>query len=206
MENDVRVPLSEIVQSSSKTYASQGIDCGEEVVRDVVVFVLERLKVHLRDCGFRHDVVAASFSVSNDSDLQRLKLRAEALRNFLSSSDGSRMLSVYNRAMNIVGIEEKKHKESYRDTVRPDLFAEAAEISLFERLASLEEGIDVALVEEDFVGVMERVADLGTAIAKFFDEVKVNIEDEKIRKNRLCLLGKIGTLLESIADFSVIEG
>ena len=104
------------------------------------------------------------------------------------------------------GIEEKKHKESYRDTVRPDLFAEAAEISLFERLASLEEGIDVALVEEDFVGVMERVADLGTAITKFFDEVKVNIEDEKIRKNRLCLLGKIGTLLESIADFSVIEG
>ena len=108
--------------------------------------------------------------------------------------------------MNIVGIEEKKHKESYRDTVRPDLFAEAAEISLFKRLASLEEGIDVALVEEDFVGVMERVADLGAAITKFFDEVKVNIEDEKIRKNRLCLLGKIGTLLESIADFSVIEG
>ena len=206
LENGIRVSLAEIVHSSSKTYASQGIACGEEVVRDVVVFVLERLKVYLRDCGFRHDVVAASFSVSNDSDLQRLKLRAEALRNFLSSSDGSRMLSVYNRAMNIVGIEEKKHKESYRDTVLPDLFTEAAEISLFERLTSLEEGIEVALVEEDFVSVMERVADLGTAIAIFFDEVKVNIEDEKIRKNRLCLLGKIGILLESIADFSVIEG
>jgi len=206
LENGVRVSLAEVVHSSGKTYISQGIDCGEEVVRDVVVFVLERLKVYLRDCGFRHDVVEASFSISNDSDLQRLKLRAQALRDFLSSSDGSRMLSVYNRAMNIVGIEEKKHKESYRDKVVPTLLYEAAEINLFKRLTSLEAGIEVALGDEDFVGVMKNVADLGAAIATFFDEVKVNVDDEKIRKNRLCLLGGIGALLESIADFSVIEG
>jgi glycyl-tRNA synthetase beta chain len=53
---------------------------------------------------------------------------------------------------------------------------------------------------------MKSVADLGAAIATFFDDVQVNIEDERVRKNRLCLLGRIGTLLESIADFSAIEG
>jgi glycyl-tRNA synthetase beta chain len=206
LENRVRLSLAEIVHSSSETYASQRIECGEGVARDVVVFVLERLKVYLSDCGFRHDILAASFAVSDDSDLYRLKLRAEALRNFLSSCDGSRMLSVYNRAMNIVGIEEKKQKENYRGTVVPELFSEAAEISLFERLTSVQVGIEVALADENFVDVMKSVADLGAAIATFFDDVQVNIEDERVRKNRLCLLGRIGTLLESIADFSAIEG
>ncbi len=56
------------------------------------------------------------------------------------------------------------------------------------------------------MNVMKNVADLGTAITTFFDEVTVNIDDDSVRRNRLCLLGRIGTLLESIADFSVIEG
>ena len=66
--------------------------------------------------------------------------------------------------------------------------------------------IQKSLAEEDFVGVMKSVVQLGAAIANFFEEVKVNVENDKIRVNRLCLLGKVGTLLGSVADFSVIEG
>ena len=206
LENEVRIPLAEVVEASKDIYASGGIKCSTKLAADVVDFIMERLKVHLRESGFRHDIVAASLAVPDDTDLQRLYMRVSALRNFLSSPDGSRMLRVYSRAMNIVEIEEKKQKELYRGEVSAELFVEPAEINLFKLLGSIENEVHKALANEDFVNVMKNVADLGMAITTFFDEVTVNTDDDSVRRNRLCLLGRIGILLESIADFSVIEG
>ena len=46
---------------------------------------------------------------------------------------------------------------------------------------------------------MKSVVQLGAAIANFFEEVKVNVENDKIRVNRLCLLGRVGSLLGALA-------
>ena len=206
LENKVRVSLSEIIVWSRKTYIEQGIECEDEVGQMVSLFIRDRLKVHLREVGFRHDIVEAAFSVSDDADLVRLQLRIEALHDFLSSADGNQMLEVYSRAMSIVQIEERRQKESYRGQVVPELLSESAEKTLFEDLESMDIKIHKALADEDFVGVMKSVVQLGAAIANFFEEVKVNVGNDKIRVNRLCLLGRVGALLGSVADFSVIEG
>ena len=206
LENKVRVSLSEIIAWSRKTYIEQGIECKDEVGQMVWLFIRDRLKVHLREVGFRHDIVDAAFSVSDDADLVRLQLRIEALQDFLTSAGGVQMLGVYSRAMSIVQIEERRQKESFRGQVVPALLSETAEKTLFRGLESMDIEIQKALVDEDFVGVMKSVVQLGGAIANFFEEVKVNVENDKIRVNRLCLLGRVGTLLGSVADFSVIEG
>ena len=206
LENKVRVSLSEIIAWSRKTYIEQGIECEDEVSQMVWLFIRDRLKVHLREVGFRHDIVEAAFLVSDDADLVRLQLRIEALQDFLTSADGVQMLGVYSRAMSIVQIEERRLKESFRGQVVPELLSEAAEKTLFRGLESIDIQIQKALADEDFVGVMKSVVQLGAAIANFFEEVKVNVENDKIRVNRLCLLGRVGTLLGSVADFSVIEG
>jgi glycyl-tRNA synthetase len=43
-------------------------------------------------------------------------------------------------------------------------------------------------------------------INRFFDEVLVMVEDEKIRQNRLGMLQRIATLTDGIMDMSFLEG
>ncbi|MBT7858629.1 MAG: glycine--tRNA ligase subunit beta, partial [Nitrospinaceae bacterium] len=61
-------------------------------------------------------------------------------------------------------------------------------------------------LENAWAKVMENVTALRPAVDKFFDEVLVMAEDEKLRRNRLALLGRVGALFEPVADFSKIQG
>ena len=47
--------------------------------------------------------------------------------------------------------------------------------------------------------------ELAVPINVFFDEVMVMAEDEKLKENRLNLLGKITDLFLEIADFSKMD-
>ena len=44
------------------------------------------------------------------------------------------------------------------------------------------------------------------AIDKFFEDVLVMVEDEKVRDNRLVLLQRIAALAYGVADMSKLEG
>ena len=44
------------------------------------------------------------------------------------------------------------------------------------------------------------------AINRFFDEVLVMADDERLRQNRLGLLQRIAGLAEGVADMSKLEG
>ena len=56
------------------------------------------------------------------------------------------------------------------------------------------------------MAVMGAIAELRAPVDAFFDQVTVNCKDRALRKNRLCLLGKIRDSLKSVANFSLIEG
>src|SRR3546814_8765121 len=80
----------------------------DTVAAELLDFLADRLKVHLREGGVRHDLVAAVFALGDEDDLLRLLARVEALAGFVSSEDGANLLVAYRRASNIVAIEEKK--------------------------------------------------------------------------------------------------
>jgi glycyl-tRNA synthetase beta subunit len=56
---------------------------------------------------------------------------------------------------------------------------------------------------DEFLGM---VKDLAPAINDFFDQVLVMAEEEKVRQNRLALVGSVARLAEGIADLSRLEG
>jgi glycyl-tRNA synthetase beta chain len=53
---------------------------------------------------------------------------------------------------------------------------------------------------------MRVMAKLRPAVDAFFDHVRVNDDDPKIRENRLRLLNQIRAATRTVADFSKIEG
>jgi glycyl-tRNA synthetase beta chain len=64
-----------------------------------------------------------------------------------------------------------------------------------------------ALAAEDFAGAMAAFAGLREPIDALFDKVTVNVTDRpEVRLNRLKLLNQIRATMDSVADFSKIEG
>ncbi|HEX9837478.1 MAG TPA: glycine--tRNA ligase subunit beta, partial [Alphaproteobacteria bacterium] len=163
----------------------------DTVVLDLLAFFADRLRVHMRERGLRHDVVSAVFAVAGDDDLVRLVARAEALRRFLDTEDGADLVLAYRRASNIVGIEEKRDQRDYAGAPDESALAQDEERLLHQRLAKAGPEIARALKDEKFEVAMAALATLRTPIDAFFDRVTVNTEDARLRENRLRLLSQI---------------
>ena len=75
---------------------SAHIEKCKEKSNDLLAFILERLKGHLKDQGFKHDIIDAVFALGGD-DLVDITKRTEALQKFLSTDDGANLLAGYKR-------------------------------------------------------------------------------------------------------------
>ncbi len=201
IENKLRLPLLEAFAQSQGLYGK-----GEAVGPDLLSFFADRLKVHLREQGVKHDHIDAVFALGNEDDLVRLLARVEALAAFLGTDDGGNLLTAYRRAANILKIEEKKDGVSYAAQPDDTMLVDDAERDLFSALEEAMPVIAGKVAAEDFTAAMTALAGLRAPVDAFFDKVTVNADDAKLRENRLKLLSMIRTALEGVADFSRIEG
>jgi len=215
VENGLRVALRDLFQHAYRGYGStvpefaQRVPKGNEpkvVASALVEFLADRLKVHLREKGVRHDLVAAVFALGGEDDLVRLLARVAALQSFLSSEDGANLLVAFRRAANILKIEEQKDGMLYGPPPDPGLLRLPEEKALHAALAEAEGGIERALSEERFEEAMRLLARLRPIVDSFFDKVTVNAPEPELRANRLRVLAAIPATLGRVADFSRIEG
>ena len=209
IENRLRLPLGQALEAALVGYRDTlPEEPGPEATRDALLaFFADRLRVHLRDNGERHDLVGAVFSVSGEDDLVRLLDRVDALKFFLDM-DGANLLTAYRRAANILRIEEKKDGTHYKGEADPNLFDKdrAEERILHERIKQARDRADKALRREAFDHAMAFMAELREPVDAFFDNVTVNCDDPALRRNRLLMLSQIRSTLDRVADFSKIEG
>ncbi len=222
VENGLRLSLIELLQRAADSVKHQpAIDSAanysepqvsalpgdpEQAARDAFQFIVDRLKVHLRDRGVRHDLISAVFAEGDEDDLVRLLARVEALDRLLGSDDGGNLLTGYRRAANILRIEEKKDGRSYEGAPAACLLNMPEESGLAGALDTAAASAQQALEKESFADAMAALAALRAPIDRFFDEVTVNDPDPALRENRLLLLSNIRAVMDSVADFSRIEG
>jgi glycyl-tRNA synthetase beta chain len=173
-------------------------------IEDVLGFILDRMKVLLRDQGVRHDLCDAAFALGDD-DLVRTVARVRALETFLAGDDGANLLAGYKRAGNILNAEARKGAlPGGEPVVMPG--APAAEIALIDRLARTRPTLDAALAVDDFPAALSSLAALRPPVDAFFDAVLVNSPDAKERDNRLALLERVRETMERVANFSLVVG
>ncbi len=208
LQNQLRLCLRSAISEAMIFYANElpdAIDAGA-VADDLMAFVADRLKVHLREEGVRHDQIDAVFALEGEDDLVRLVARVRALGEFVGGDDGANLLTAYKRATNIVRAEEKKDGAVYDGVADGTSLEAAEETALFEALNTAGSEIDQAVGGEDFAAAMSALAKLRAPVDAFFDNVTVNADDADVRRNRLLLLSQIRTALGAVADFSKIEG
>jgi len=209
LENGLRLPLEPAL-----TFAFDGIkgdllaevSDAETVSAEIIGFIAERLRVHLRGEGVRHDLIAAVLGLGSEDDLVRLVARVDALTTLVGSDDGANLLAAYRRAANILRIEEKKDGFAWQGPADRDRLVDPAEVDLGVALSTADETADAALLAEDFAVAMSAMAALRGPVDAFFESVTVNADDPALRANRLKLLAEIRATLHRVADFSKIEG
>jgi glycyl-tRNA synthetase beta chain len=172
---------------------------------DLLSFFADRLKVQLREQGARHDLVDAVFALEGQDDLLMIVRRVEALGKFLDTDDGKNLLAGIKRASNILVIEEKKDKRTFDGAPDASLYKLDEEKALAKAIDQAKVEASAGVAKEDFAAAMAAMAKLRPAVDAFFDKVKVNDDDPKVRENRLKLLNEIRAATRTVADFSRVQ-
>jgi len=214
LENGVRLKLFDWFnyQSSRKgqirwnssdgtSGASTTPESGRVLAHTLLAFILERLKVYLRDKGVRHDVIEAVLKNGGD-DLVDIVNRVNAVQSFLETQEGADLLAGYKRAANILKAEAKKG-------ALPDgaigTLSQAEAKALQKSLLEASKSLQASLKSEDYAGAMTALAGLHGPIDDFFEHVTVNDDRPEIRSNNLRLLSLICDTAHAIADFDAVQ-
>lgn len=208
LENQTKISLRELAWGHlERSYDKQYLEVAEKL-DDLMVFFEDRLKVQLRDQKARYDLVDAVLntgSLVQGHPIVAVVRRVEALGKFLDTDDGKNLLAGTKRASNILSIEEKKDKRLFDSAPDASLYALSEEKALARAIDEVTAEARAAVAGEDFAAAMSAMAKLRPPVDAFFEKVRVNDEDAKVRENRLKLLNEIRSATRAVADFSKIQ-
>jgi len=196
-------PLDAPFSMYVKSMDMQGL---EDKRADLLAFFHDRLKVHLKGEGVRHDVIDAVLAMPGNDDLAQVVRRATALGEVLGTEDGANLVQGFKRANNILTQAEEKDGVEYSFGADAKFAEVDEEKALFAALDAADARIKPALEAEDFAAAMGAMAALRAPIDAFFEAVQVNAESPVVRRNRLNLLSRIRMSCLQVADLNRLEG
>ena len=171
-------------------------------IHNLIIFLIERFRFFLKSITKRQDVVNAFFiEKSFSSDFLILYKKFLALNEFINKEEGKKIIELNKRALNIVTIERKKM--DIKNSINNNLLKEQHEKILVDALDKVKNKIENE--QEDFKSVLHTISSLYNPLNNFFDNVMVNVDDIKIKSNRLSILKKVLDTLKVYADFSKIQ-
>lgn len=193
--------LISLVESSVGAYQSQGFTLSSTTLADVVQFINDRLTIYLQ--GQDLNSVPAVLETTKNAEIYNIRSLAErcfALENFLKTAEGAALKAAYRRASGILDKTAIVHE------VKGELLTEAAEKDLYGQTQDLLKNYQTLLSSHQYQLLMEQLSCLRKPIDTFFDTVMVNCEDEQLKNNRLALLQLFVQSVNSIANFSQLQG
>jgi len=168
----------------------------QEVFKMVHAFFRPRVANLLAEQGISPDVIEAVLRVDYD-DVPDAVARARDVMEFKGRPDMEELLIAFRRANNLA---EKAGEEE----IRPELFEEEAEGTLYRELMALRERAQPYLESRDYRSFLETAVGLKPVIDAFFDGVLVMTDDARLRANRLALLREVSRFLGRVADWDAL--
>lgn len=193
------VPFDAIIKHILMEYKhTNGLNVDiESVSNEVIIFLMERLKVSFKDQGYRHDVIAAILNTTTSDSFVAVKHKLDILTQFLNLPYADALIGGYMRLWNILRAQKLVPTEL---DVDPTLLKEPAEQALYKAYQS--SGISALMFEKKYEAALRAFTEIKPFIDTFFDTVMVNVEDDVLRQNRLAL---IVALLQSAKTFAAFE-
>jgi glycyl-tRNA synthetase beta chain len=170
-----------------------------EVRDDLLEFLAERVRTLLEAApwSFEYDETAAAMAHDWTSSLPDLVERCTALRTVRNEPGFLSILDSAKRIANIIG-------DVVPGQVDPSLFDHDTEKRLYEISGLVTAQITELADEGRYGDALESFASMAPELEKFFDDVMVMVEDEKVKLNRMALLDGVGRAPRRIADVTKI--
>ena len=203
IENNLTIKLRELINYSIRLYEEQGVVIKNKVVeKELLYFLKERMRNILREKKIKADIIEASISSHISDNYLDLYKKNVLMNKYINKDIGKNAIRSYKRAASIIEKEEKNING------RPDavLFRQDEEKVLFEKINEIRKALTVKEDKKNYENLLIKLSETKQFTDNFFDNVKVNDENNDIKNNRLELLKMHCNTFNNFINFSKLEG
>ena len=168
------------------------------IADELETFFFERLRGLLRDEGYTANEVEAVLAL-RPQHLARVPQQLAAVRAFMALPESESLAAANKRISNIL-----KKTTAVPAAFDEALLVEPAEKTLAQATTRLIQETAPLYTSGDYTALLRALAPLKAPVDQFFDAVMVNAEDARLRDNRLALLAQLHTLMNRVADISLL--
>lgn len=197
VEKNLPLDLEDLVKKSAALFGDKLTN--QNVVADVVDFMLGRFRAWYQDEGIAVDVIQAVLArrPARPADFDA---RVRAVSHFRTLDSAEALAAANKRVSNILAKADTAIGE-----INLTACVEPAEKALAEAVLALRTEVQPLIAQGDYTAVLDKLANLRAPVDSFFDNVMVNAEDPALRQNRLAILNTLQGLFLQVADISVLQ-
>lgn len=197
VEKNLPLDLEDLVKKSAALFGDKLTN--QNVVADVVDFMLARFRAWYQDEGIAVDVIQAVLArrPTRPADFDA---RVRAVSHFRTLDSAEALAAANKRVSNILAKADAAIGE-----INLTACVEPAEKALAEAVLALRTEVQPLIAQGDYTAVLDKLANLRAPVDSFFDNVMVNAEDSALRQNRLAILNTLQGLFLQVADISVLQ-
>ena len=197
VEKNLPLDLEDLVKKSAALFGDKLTN--QNVVADVVDFMLGRFRAWYQDEGIAVDVIQ-SVLARRPTRPADFDARVRAVSHFRTLDSAEALAAANKRVSNILAKADAAIGE-----INLTACVEPAEKALAEAVLELRTEVQPLIAQGDYTAVLDKLANLRTPVDSFFDNVMVNAEDPALRQNRLAILNTLQGLFLQVADISVLQ-
>ena len=207
LDNKISISLKEIINNAKNLYLSNNVEIiNDRLADDLMDFFNDRFKNLLKDKEKRLDVVDSVLSNNRSDDFYNLYLKITTIAKYIKQPDGINSIAAYKRAKNILEQNDQMVKDNIFGNPDPVLFNTEIEKNLLANIQEVREYFTTPSRLRDSQKSIKMLSDVKVLTDRFFEEVKVNDDNEEVKKNRLELLFLMCKTFDNFTDFSKLEG
>ena len=197
VEKNLPLDLEDLVKKSAALFGDKLTN--QNVVADVVDFMLGRFRAWYQDEGIAVDVIQAVLA-RHPTRPADFDARVRAVSHFRTLDSAEALAAANKRVSNILAKADAAIGE-----INLTACVEPAEKALAEAVLALRTEVQPLIAQGDYTTVLDKLANLRAPVDNFFDNVMVNAEDPVLRQNRLAILNTLQGLFLQVADISVLQ-
>ena len=206
IENKKDLKLNDIIKYSSSLYNDQGNKLTNiNLQLELHNFLKDRFRYYLKEKEIRYDIIEASISSLSLNKIFSSYEKARQLNKIINSQQGVDIISSYKRASNILESEMRNNEIEINNTTDPGIFKSDFEKNLYKKIRDIKKYYSTINNDENFEKSLLILADTRKVVFEFFDNVKVNEENETLRKNRLELINMLCKTFQNFINFQLLK-